>query len=164
MRELGQPNTIFDLDASGLEPIKLRHLLLRGACVGHRRSVVGLHRRVCDCHCEDGYDGEIQVEKSEKPKGDVHCCMKQMKANWQIYLDAIIPYSTKGPTSLHEDLAAALLWRLIPSHSGHMFDVTVSHAGMVGPIFQRLGPPYCRCIFAVAVSQSGRGGTYIAES
>jgi hypothetical protein len=57
--EPGQPNTVFDLDAPGLEPISLRHLLLRGACIEHRGSVVGLDRRLRGCHCEDGGDVEM---------------------------------------------------------------------------------------------------------
>lgn len=65
MREPGQPNTVFRLDAPGLEPIRLRHLLLGGACVGHRGSVIGLDRRLRDWHCEDGGDGEMQIEKLE---------------------------------------------------------------------------------------------------
>jgi hypothetical protein len=147
MGEPGQLNTFSDLDAPGLEPISLRHLLLRGACVGHRGSVVGLDRRFRDCHCEDGDDTEMQIENPRKPKGDVHCCMKLIGAKWQKWLDNIILYQTKDPASSSPRgcggtyvVVGPMLWRLERLHFGYK-------AGVVGPMLRRLERPHSRYKF-----------------
>lgn len=149
MREPGQPNTIFDIDASRLEPIKLRHLLLRGACVGHRGPVVGLHRRVRNCHCENEDDDEMQIGKSEKAQRG---CALLYEANRDQLADVFGRYYTLLNQRAHiffsmrvgRTLYCGGLYRRLPDICSML---CYRRAGIVGPILRRLGQPHPGYIF-----------------